>query len=136
MNRDDRLRAGIPVAAGTQAFWYGLGEDATVRATGISSTINGLRFDVQYGHDANPDRVGDDRAVSMSTTFWLPAAPALSYGLVAGNDRQGIAACRAVPGRFERIDEGQPFAVVVDYAHTDDALRNTIAIARELTAGA
>ncbi len=46
---------------------------------------------------------------------------------------RGIAACRAVPGRFERVDEGQPFLVVVDYAHTDDALRNVIAVARGLT---
>jgi UDP-N-acetylmuramoyl-L-alanyl-D-glutamate--2,6-diaminopimelate ligase len=58
-----------------------------------------------------------------------------SYDLDPGTIANGIAACRAVPGRFERVDEGQPFAVVVDYAHTDDALRNTIAIARELTGG-
>jgi UDP-N-acetylmuramoyl-L-alanyl-D-glutamate--2,6-diaminopimelate ligase len=44
----------------------------------------------------------------------------------------GIAGCPPVPGRFEQIDEGQPFTVVVDYAHTDDALRNVIAVARGL----
>ena len=38
-----------------------------------------------------------------------------------------------MPGRFERINEGQPFLVAVDYAHTDDALRNLIQVARELT---
>ncbi len=37
-----------------------------------------------------------------------------------------------VPGRFESVEEGQPFLVVVDYAHTDDALRNVISVAREL----
>ena len=46
--------------------------------------------------------------------------------------KQGIADLEQVPGRFERIDEGQPFLVVVDYAHTDDALRNLISTAREL----
>jgi UDP-N-acetylmuramoyl-L-alanyl-D-glutamate--2,6-diaminopimelate ligase len=56
-----------------------------------------------------------------------------SFGLSPETIAKGIAECRAVPGRFERVDEGQPFAVVVDYAHSDDALRNTIAIARELT---
>ncbi len=35
-----------------------------------------------------------------------------------------------VPGRFERVEQGQPFMVVVDYAHTDDALRNVISVAR------
>jgi UDP-N-acetylmuramoyl-L-alanyl-D-glutamate--2,6-diaminopimelate ligase len=38
-----------------------------------------------------------------------------------------------VPGRFEPVDCGQPFLVAVDYAHTDDALRNVIQVARELT---
>jgi UDP-N-acetylmuramyl-tripeptide synthetase len=46
--------------------------------------------------------------------------------------QQGIAACASVPGRFERIDVGQPFLVVVDYAHTSDALLNVIQVAREL----
>jgi len=40
-----------------------------------------------------------------------------------------------VPGRFERVDQGQPFLVVVDYAHTDDALRNVLRTARELKRG-
>ena len=47
--------------------------------------------------------------------------------------REGIAALRSVPGRFERVDCGQPFLVIVDYAHTDDALRNLLATARELS---
>jgi len=48
---------------------------------------------------------------------------------------RGVAALQAVPGRFERIDCGQPFLVAVDYAHTDDALRNVIQVAREMTRG-
>jgi UDP-N-acetylmuramoyl-L-alanyl-D-glutamate--2,6-diaminopimelate ligase len=47
----------------------------------------------------------------------------------------GIDALEYVPGRFERVDCGQPFTVVVDYAHTDDALRNLTALARELVSG-
>ena len=41
-----------------------------------------------------------------------------------------------MPGRFEAVDEGQPFAVLVDYAHTPDALANVLAEARRLAAGA
>ncbi len=44
---------------------------------------------------------------------------------------QGVATLVRVPGRFERVDCGQPFSVVVDYAHTDDALRNLTALARD-----
>lgn len=40
-----------------------------------------------------------------------------------------------VPGRFQRVDAGQPFTVIVDYAHTDDALRNLAAVARDFLAG-
>ncbi len=47
----------------------------------------------------------------------------------------GVAALDGVPGRFEAVDEGQPFSVVVDYAHKPDALDNVLRTARELTDG-
>jgi UDP-N-acetylmuramoyl-L-alanyl-D-glutamate--2,6-diaminopimelate ligase len=49
---------------------------------------------------------------------------------------KGIFDLASVPGRFERVDCGQPFTVVVDYAHTDDALRNLTALARDFVARA
>jgi UDP-N-acetylmuramoyl-L-alanyl-D-glutamate--2,6-diaminopimelate ligase len=63
------------------------------------------------------------------------AGAALSYGLDLPAISRGIAACKAVPGRFERVQGSQPFLVVVDYAHTDDALRNVIQAARALATG-
>ena len=48
---------------------------------------------------------------------------------------QGVADAPSVPGRFELVDEGQPFSVIVDYAHTPDSLGNVLRTARELTAG-
>jgi UDP-N-acetylmuramoyl-L-alanyl-D-glutamate--2,6-diaminopimelate ligase len=48
----------------------------------------------------------------------------------------GVESLTHVPGRFERVDCGQPFSVVVDYAHTDDALRNLTALAREFVSRA
>ncbi len=45
-----------------------------------------------------------------------------------------VPALRPVPGRFQPVDAGQPFTVIVDYAHTDDALRNLTALARQMTA--
>jgi UDP-N-acetylmuramoyl-L-alanyl-D-glutamate--2,6-diaminopimelate ligase len=73
-------------------------------------------------------------AINVSNIL-AAAGAGLSYGLSLGAIAEGIARCRAVPGRFERVDEGQPFLVAVDYAHTDDALRNTIQTARGLTKG-
>ena len=49
--------------------------------------------------------------------------------------RRGLEAVRGVPGRFESVDEGQPFDVIVDYSHTPDSLENALRAARELAAG-
>jgi UDP-N-acetylmuramoyl-L-alanyl-D-glutamate--2,6-diaminopimelate ligase len=59
------------------------------------------------------------------------AGAALARGCNAEAITKGIGALACVPGRFQRVDCGQPFTVVVDYAHTDDALRNLTALARE-----
>jgi UDP-N-acetylmuramoyl-L-alanyl-D-glutamate--2,6-diaminopimelate ligase len=60
------------------------------------------------------------------------AGAAYARGCSAPAVASGIDKLACVPGRFERVDCGQPFTVVVDYAHTDDALRNLTALAREL----
>jgi UDP-N-acetylmuramoyl-L-alanyl-D-glutamate--2,6-diaminopimelate ligase len=57
-------------------------------------------------------------------------AAAVARGLTLDEVAQGAASLDYVPGRFQSVDCGQKFAVVVDYAHTDDALRNIIAVAR------
>jgi len=62
-------------------------------------------------------------------------AAAVASGIPLEKIEQGISELKSIPGRFERIDEGQPFLVMVDYAHTDDALRNVLNAARELTRG-
>jgi UDP-N-acetylmuramoyl-L-alanyl-D-glutamate--2,6-diaminopimelate ligase len=59
------------------------------------------------------------------------AAAAFARGGSTEAISRGVAALTHVPGRFQRVDSGQPFTVVVDYAHTDDALRNLSYLARE-----
>jgi UDP-N-acetylmuramoyl-L-alanyl-D-glutamate--2,6-diaminopimelate ligase len=132
LNRDDHYAQRIPPASGTEVFWYGLGKDASVRATNVSATLQGLRFEVEYGRIRFPVVSALMGRINVYNILAACSA-AFSLGLDSGTVAAGIEACRRVPGRFERVDEGQPFAVVVDYAHTDDALRNTIATARELT---
>jgi len=63
----------------------------------------------------------------------LAAAQAL--GVDAGTAAAGLAAAERVPGRFEPVDEGQDFAVLVDYAHTPDSLENVLRAARRLSEG-
>lgn len=131
INHDDPWGAGLKLSPRTQPYWYGLGKDATVRARHISSGAQGLRFHVQ--HEGGNFQVESPLIGRMNVYNILAACCAgLSYGIPEDVIARGIAACQAVPGRFERVDEGQPFTVVVDYAHTDDALRNAITVARAL----
>ena len=131
LNADDAWSRKITTPHQAQVLQYGLGSRASVRATHISSTMNGLRFDVQSGKVRFPV---ESSLVGRINVYNILAAccAALSYGLPPEVISKGVSACTAVPGRFERVEEGQPFTVVVDYAHTDDALRNTIAVARGL----
>ena len=131
INRDDPYGPKIQTGPDSKILWYGLGKDATVRARHISSSFEGLHFEVQAEGTRFPVQ---SPLIGRINVYNILAAcgVGLSYGLSTETIARGIANCRAVPGRFERVDEGQPFVVVVDYAHTDDALRNVISMARSL----
>jgi len=62
-------------------------------------------------------------------------AGARALGVADAQIAQALAGAARVPGRFEPVDEGQGFAVIVDYAHKPDALENVLRVARELAAG-
>ena len=133
LNADDPASAEM-TGGGSRVLWYGMSGAAQLRAENITSGFDGLRFDVCFEGLRQP--VESPLIGRMNVSNALAAAGVgLSYGLDLLTIGRGIAACRAVPGRFERIDCGQPFLVVVDYAHTDDALRNAIQAARSLTPG-
>ena len=132
LNRDDEWARKLKLHSETEAIWYGMGQDAAMRPRHISSGVQGLRFEVQF----RKLRFGvTSPLIGKINVYNILAAcgAALSYGIEPETIARGVAALPAVPGRFERVDEGQPFTVVVDYAHTDDALRNVIAVARGLS---
>jgi len=131
INRDDEYGARIQLHRATQALWYGLGKDAALRARHISSGIDGLRFEV---HGVRENFTIQSPLIGRINVYNILAAccAGLSYEFSPETIARGISACRSVPGRFERVDEGQPFVVVVDYAHTDDALKNVISMAHSL----
>ncbi|MCC6585424.1 MAG: UDP-N-acetylmuramoyl-L-alanyl-D-glutamate--2,6-diaminopimelate ligase [Bryobacterales bacterium] len=134
LNADDEWAARIPLSPETQVTWYGLGPKANLRAENIRMGFDGLRFDIV--HDSERFRAESQLAGRINVYNILAAfGAARANGVPVEAILRGIADRRAVAGRFERVDEGQPFLVVVDYAHTDDALRNTIQTARSLTSG-
>jgi UDP-N-acetylmuramoyl-L-alanyl-D-glutamate--2,6-diaminopimelate ligase len=131
LNREDEYARRIPVDARTETLWYGLGAGSNLRARHISTGLQGLRFEAQHGKLRIPL---ESPLIGRINVYNILAAcgAGLSYGVAPETIARGISNMRAVPGRFERVDEGQPFVVAVDYAHTDDALRNVIAVARGL----
>ena len=134
LNADDPASKTMVPGDGSGTIWYGLAAGAALRAENIVSGFTGLVFDVTW----------DDRRVKVESPLLgrvnvsniLAAMGAgLTYGLELEAMARSVSACRAVPGRFEPVDYGQPFLVAVDYAHTDDALRNAIQTARNLAKG-
>jgi UDP-N-acetylmuramoyl-L-alanyl-D-glutamate--2,6-diaminopimelate ligase len=110
---------------------YGFEEGADLRGSSLNMNFEGLRFTVQQGAERvqlTSPLVGKFNAYNILAA----CGAALSYGLDWNTISTAIANCPRVPGRFESVQEGQSFLVVVDYAHTDDALRNVISVAREL----
>jgi UDP-N-acetylmuramoyl-L-alanyl-D-glutamate--2,6-diaminopimelate ligase len=111
------------------------GADADWRATDLEMTATGSRF-VVHG----PDGVEVEAGVSLPGDFNVSnALAALAACAEVGFDpavvARGIAAGAGVPGRLERIEAGQDFVVVVDYAHKPDAVEAALASLRPLTTG-
>jgi len=130
INSDDEYARKLRPSEG-RTLLYGFNADANVRARNVSSTIGGLHFEVHFGKLRFDI---DSRLIGRINVYNILAACAVGIGYQVPFEKitEGIAACTGVPGRFERVDRGQPFAVVVDYSHTDDALRNALAVARGL----
>lgn len=132
LNADDPASAGMASAPLRHVIWYGVDGGAELRAENTRSGFAGLHFDVVYQGKRQALQSALVGRINVSNIL-AATGVGLSYGLDLGVIAAAIRACPPVPGRFERVDCGQPFLVVVDYAHTDDALRNVIQVARELT---
>lgn len=134
LNSDAPAVSQMTPAESTKTIRYGVNPDAALRAENVQTGFDGLHFDIVW--QGERQAVASPLAGMFNVSNILAAAGvALTHGLTLPQIAAGIASCRAVPGRFERVDCGQPFLVVVDYAHTDDALRNVIRAARDLATG-
>lgn len=134
LNADDVWAKRIELAPSTRPIWYGLSEGAALRAIDIEMDFAGLRFDVEWEGRRWPIRSG---LAGRFNVYNILAAfgAGLAYGIAPEKIAAAVERCTAVPGRFERVDAGQPFLIVVDYSHTSDALRNAIQTARTLAKG-
>jgi UDP-N-acetylmuramoyl-L-alanyl-D-glutamate--2,6-diaminopimelate ligase len=130
INIDDPYAQRLAALA-KKTLTYGLTEAADLTVKKFSLSFAGLEFTAQT--PAGKVEVHSSLVGRINVYNILAAIGAgIALGVPVKKIEEGIANLELVPGRFQRIDEGQPFLVVVDYAHADDALRNLIATAREL----
>ena len=132
LNADDPWTARLLDIPNPRRITYGFNSGAQVKVKQFTQNLSGLHASLTTPEGALEI---DSPLVGRANLANILAATATALGLGIAKEKvqEGIASLAAVPGRFERIDEGQPFLVAVDYAHTDDALRNVLKTARELT---
>jgi UDP-N-acetylmuramoyl-L-alanyl-D-glutamate--2,6-diaminopimelate ligase len=132
LNADDEYGAKLVKISknhGSQVLQYGL-TAGDLHAKNVQITSRGTRLDL-----VTPAGTAAlfSPLIGRVNVYNILAAAGAGFARDCQLDQivAGISALQRVRGRFERVDCGQPFTVVVDYAHTDDALRNLTAIARE-----
>ena len=130
LNTDDGYGKQL-VGLAKSTLSYGLESEADITTKKFQLSFEGLRFTAQT---PNGEFEVKSRLVGRINVYNLLAAIGAAQALGFSNEiiQKGIANLESVSGRFERIAMGQPFLVIVDYAHTDDALENLIRTAREL----
>jgi UDP-N-acetylmuramoyl-L-alanyl-D-glutamate--2,6-diaminopimelate ligase len=134
INVDDPYGMSLKASVKGNVLTFGIegGADLTGQIREMSDT--GLSIDVSYEgqkHMLASRLMGAPNVYNILSAAGAALALGVSWDAIA----QGVLNMKNVEGRFERVDLGQEFLLVVDYAHTDDALRRLIFAVRELTKG-
>jgi len=137
VNADDIYGRKLAADKAIELITFGLAPDANVcgRDVALGRWSNEFVISLQgvEGSEEAEIKVSSGLVGEFNVSNCLAAcAAALGAGLSLDAVHHGLEGVKAVPGRFEPIDQGQPFAVVVDYAHTPDSLDNVLAQARRL----
>jgi UDP-N-acetylmuramoyl-L-alanyl-D-glutamate--2,6-diaminopimelate ligase len=133
VNVDDEY--GRRLAAEFDAITYSAeGSAADYAAFDIGFDDGGARFSVESEHGTMEVRTGLPGRFNVANAL-AALAGAIALGVEPGEAVAALADAGRVPGRFEPIDEGQSFAVLVDYAHTPDSVENVLHAARDITPG-
>jgi UDP-N-acetylmuramoyl-L-alanyl-D-glutamate--2,6-diaminopimelate ligase len=119
--------------AGAEVRTYGIGK-GDWRAVSYALTPSGATIELETpagSASVQSHLAGEVNIFNLLAAFTATHARGVSFEQLV----EFVPQLRPVPGRFQPVSAGQPFTVIVDYAHTDDALRNLIALARQMTQG-
>jgi UDP-N-acetylmuramoyl-L-alanyl-D-glutamate--2,6-diaminopimelate ligase len=134
VNLDDPRGDAVRAACSVPVWTYGIQRKADLQAHDVSLTPRGTTFRLNTPKGSiviKSNLVGEHNVYNLLAAIGV----ALHEGMAVEQIQAGIADVANVPGRFERVEEGQDFAVVVDYAHTDDALARLLTAAQALRTG-
>jgi UDP-N-acetylmuramoyl-L-alanyl-D-glutamate--2,6-diaminopimelate ligase len=134
VNLDDPYGASVAAATRAQVWTYAVDRPADLRAEDVRISLEGVRFTARTPVGAVAIR---SPLVGRHNVYNILAAVGvgLEQGIALPTIAAGIAGLVNVPGRFERVEAGQPFTVVVDYAHTEDALFRLLTAAEAVKTG-
>lgn len=130
LNADDEASARFGMLTSAEVVTYGVEREADVRATSISVSAKGAFFHVQTFRGETDIRLRLPGKFNVYNALAAIAA-ALIEGVELEYIKASLESIPGVPGRVESVEEGQPFSVVVDYAHTPDGLENVLRAVQE-----
>jgi len=134
VNRDDPAAEYFLRATQAKCYTYSVQQPADLTADDIDIGSDGIRCRLQTPWGTAAIRSPLLGRYNLSNILGAAAA-GLHLGVDLPTVAEGIASLHHVPGRCERVDEGQEFSVMVDYAHTPDALRRVLGMARQCCPG-
>ena len=143
LNRDDRSFDYLSENALVPQLAYGMEASATPRAVDIHHLPGGVEFSITgksprskgFSPYTVPTKINLVGSYNVSNALAAFSAAVYGLGIDPESAAKGLATLEGIPGRMERIDMGQAFTVIVDFAHTPFALKVTIESAREMTEG-
>jgi UDP-N-acetylmuramoyl-L-alanyl-D-glutamate--2,6-diaminopimelate ligase len=134
LNSDDPAGKHLAREARVRVITYGFSATSDVSVAHLAMDATGIDLIVRLDGQAMPMH---SQLIGRHNVYNILGVLATAHGVGWGIEQtiRGIEGLQAVPGRFERVDQGQPFSVLVDYAHTDDAMRNVLEAARGIARG-
>ena len=134
LNRGDSSFEYLQSYSADVKLTYNIGKPGDVIADNLAQTTDWTRLDVMSPYGRFSLETG---LLGIFNVFNVLAASAiaLALGIEPQAIQDGVEAIRSIPGRMERVDRGQPFIALVDFAHTPNSLRRALETARALTAG-
>lgn len=131
LNQEDQHYSYFDQFIADRKITYGI-RQGTVSTVDLKLRPDGTSFTMKVPNNAIPvefDLPGDFNVQNALCA----AACCMSYGVSLEDIKRGLEAARTIPGRYDHVDVGQDFTIVVDYAHSEDALEKLFSMYRDLT---